>query len=256
MVQGVYPLELGDSVPSIMSAFEQKGLVLEYHIFDVVDYEHKHANYEHLTAGIRWEWDWKSWHTIISTNLKRKSKFTVQMDENPQIIRFDSKDIALLQHLSKNGESTQRHLAETLSMSETRATKRLQRLEAAGVIKGYKSTTIPTSNQFSHCLFLELEEPVERVLSSLYALPFPLLIMMESRTRYCIQFGLTASDFTGFLMGFDLLRQHMTSYFFQTMHNPRRTSSPHPLELFNDESGGWEIPADPLGVIRSHLESR
>ncbi|MFX0053821.1 MAG: Lrp/AsnC family transcriptional regulator [Promethearchaeota archaeon] len=254
MVQGVYPLELADNIPSLMSTFAKEGLVLDYQIFDIVDYEHKLANYEHLTADIRWDWDWKSWYKIIKRNLKHKSKFIIEMDESPQVIKFDSMDLALLKHLINNGESTQRQLAETLSMSETRAVKRLQRLETTGVIKGYKSTLIPTSNQFSHSLFLEIEEPVERVLSSLYELPFPLLIMMESRNRFCIQFRLNASDFTGFLMGFDLLRPHLSSYFFQTMHNPRRTSSPHPLELYNDEFERWEIPENSHDVIRDQIE--
>ena len=256
MSHGVYPLESADRIPSLMNTLEQEGLVLDYHIFDIVDYEHKRANYEHLTTDIRWEWDWKSWYKSINRNLKGKSKFTIKLDEDPKVIKFDSKDIVLLRHLSKNGESTQRHLAETLSLSETRANKRLQRLETSGVIKDYKSTFIPMSNLFSHSLFLELEEPAERVLSSLYELPFPLHIMMETRTRFCIQLGLTASDFTGFLMGFDLLRPYMSSYFFQTMHNPRRTTSPQPLELFNDESGMWEISTDTINIIRNHLESR
>ena len=256
MVHGVYPLDSVDSIPSVMSTLEREGLVKDYHIFDVVDYEHKHPNYEHLTTDIRWDWDWRSWYRTIKRNLNRKFKFTIKMDENPQVIEFDSTDLALLKYLINNGESTQRQLAEALSMSETRAIKRLQRLETTGVIKGYKSTLIPTSNQFSHSLFLELDEPAERFLSSLYELPFPLLIMMESRTRFCIQFGLSASDFAGFLRGIDLLRPHMSYYFFQTMHNPRRTGSPHPLELYNDKSGSWEMSEDSLGTIHNQLESR
>lgn len=256
MVHGVYPLDSVDSIPSVMSTLEREGLVQAYHIFDVVDYEHKHPNYEHLTTDIRWDWDWRSWYKTIKRNLRRESKFTIKMDENPQVIEFDSTDLALLKYLINNGESKQRQLAEALSMSETRAIRRLQRLETFGVIKGYKSTLIPTSNQFSHSLFLELEEPVERFLSSLYELPFPLLFMMESRTRFCIQFRLSASDFTGFLMGIDLLRPYMISCFFQTMHHPRRTSSPHPLELYNDESERWEISENSLGAIYNKPESR
>jgi DNA-binding Lrp family transcriptional regulator len=255
MAHCVYPLESPESIPSLMIALKDEGLVQDYHVFDVVDYEHKQPNYEYLTTDISWEWDWSQWYTSVKRNLQRKSGFTIQMNEHPQLVEFDSKDIALLRHLGKNGESTQRHLAETLSLSEKRANKRLQRLESTGIIKGYRSAFIPTINQFSLSLFLELEEPVEPILSSFYELPLPLYVMMESRTRFCIQLGFSASDYTGFLNGFDILRPFIVSYFFQTLHNPRRTKSGHPLDLFNDESGSWEFPEDSINIIREHLES-
>lgn len=255
MAHCVYPLESPNSISSLMTTLKEEGLVQDYHIFDVVDYEHKQPNYEHLTTDICWEWDWNQWYKSVRRNLQRRSSFAIQMEEHPQMVEFDSKDIALLRHLGKDGESTQRHLAETLSLSEKRANKRLQRLESTGIIKGYRSAFIPANNQFSLSLFLELEEPVEPVLSSFYEMPFPFYIMMESRTRFCIQLGFSTSDYSGFLNGFDILRPFMVSYFFQTMHNPRRTKSGHPLDLFNDESGSWEFPKDSISIIREHLES-
>ncbi|MFW9966118.1 MAG: winged helix-turn-helix transcriptional regulator [Candidatus Thorarchaeota archaeon] len=256
LAHAVYSLDSPDSIPLLIIALKEEGLVEDYHIFDIVDYEYKRANYEYLRPDMCWNWDWKLWYKSIKRNLKGKLKFTFRMDENPQVVNFDSKDIDVLRHLGRNGESTQRHLAEALSLSETGASKRVQRLEKAGVIKGYKSTIIPSISQFSHCFFLEIEEPVERVLSSLYQLPFPLCIMMESRTRFCIRLGLLASDFACFLKGFDLLRPSLLSYFFQTLHNPRRTSSSHPFEFYNEDSAIWDIPSDSISIIREHLKKR
>ncbi len=256
LAHAVYPLESPDTIPLLIISLKEEGLVEDYHIFDIVDYEYKRANYEHLDSDMCWNWDWKPWYKSIRKNLQGTSQFTFRMDENPQVVNFDSKDIDLLRHLRRNGEPTQRHLAESLSLSETGANKRLQRLEKVGVIKGYKSTIIPSISQFSHSLFLEIEEPVERVLSSLYQLPFPLCIMMESRTRFCLRLGLTATDFACFLKGFDLLRPSLLSYFFQTLHNPRRTRSSHPFEFYNEDSAIWDIPSDSISIIHEHLQKR
>ncbi len=255
MAHCVYPLESPNNIPSLMTVLKKEGLIQDYHIFDVVDYEHKQPNYEHLTTDICWEWDWSQWYKSVGRNLERRSSFTLQMEEHPQLVEFDSKDIALLRHLGEDGESTQRHLADTLSLSEKLANKRLQRLESTGIIKGYRSACIPVNNYFSLSFFLELEEPAEPVLASFYEMPFPFYIMMESRSRFCIQLGFSALDYTGFLKGVDILRPFMVSYFFQTMHNPRRTKSGHPLDFFNDESGSWEFPKDSTSIIRAHLES-
>ncbi|MFW9944585.1 MAG: hypothetical protein ACFFB7_06265, partial [Candidatus Sifarchaeia archaeon] len=79
-----------------------------------------------------------------------------------------------------------------------------------------------------------------------------LYIMMESKTRYCIRFSLSSKDHKMFLRGFDLIRPHVVSYFFQTLHSSHPTRPQIPFDMFDEVSGKWELPLETsLQIIRS-----
>ncbi|MBV2360455.1 Lrp/AsnC family transcriptional regulator [Thalassococcus sp. CAU 1522] len=52
-------------------------------------------------------------------------------------MKFDKADIALLETLQRDGQATAQTLGEALNLSPSQAGRRRQRLEEAGVIRGY-----------------------------------------------------------------------------------------------------------------------
>jgi len=252
IAQGVYPLASPSMTNTLLRAMQDAGLVNEYHIFDIVDYEYKRANYDYFNINSGWTWDWNEWYDQIEKNLNSPRHLSSRMEQNTRIVEFDSNDVLLLKQIVEDSEATQKRLADVLGLSETLVNKKLHRLEKTGIIKGYRSVFSPLGNHGMIVLVLELEEPVERVLASFYQLPFQLYIMMESKTRYCIRFSLSSKDHKMFLRGFDLIRPHVVSYFFQTLHSSHPTRPPIPFEMFDEASGKWEFPLEAsLQTIRS-----
>ncbi len=252
IAQGVYPLTSPSITSTLLRAMQEAGLVSDYHVFDVVDYEYKHADYRYFSIDSGWTWNWNQWYDQIERNLNKPARVSPNMEQNTRLVEFDSNDVFLLQQIMKDSEATQKQLADILGLSETIVNKRLNRLEKTGVIKGYRSVFTPIGNHGMIVLVLELEEPVERVLASFYQLPFQLYIMMESKTRYCIRFSLSSKDHKMFLRGFDLIRPHVVSYFFQTLHSSRTSRPPIPFDMFDEASGNWELPLEAsLQTIRN-----
>jgi hypothetical protein len=93
--------------------------------------------------------------------------------------------------------------------------------------------------------FFEIEKATGGILKSLYELPFPGVVLMESMDRYCFRFGFTTSDLKRFLEGFRLFRPHLKSYFFQ-FHLPDRVDSEFQdiFGLFDAKNNRWDMPLD------------
>jgi hypothetical protein len=73
-------------------------------------------------------------------------------------------------------------------------------------------------------------------------LPFTLDVLMESRTRFCLRFGLPAGEFSSFLKGFGALKPHLASYFFQIIG--RGSSKAQQIyDLYDPTTNRWELPA-------------
>ncbi|MGC7407263.1 Lrp/AsnC family transcriptional regulator, partial [Pandoraea pneumonica] len=55
------------------------------------------------------------------------------------MVKLDRFDIAILQVLAREGRMTKSRLAELIHLSVSPTWERVQRLEAAGVIRGYRA---------------------------------------------------------------------------------------------------------------------
>ncbi len=248
------------SVPRrLVKAFQKEGLISDYDLFDVTDYEHKYGDFKYLDPKLGWQYDWKDWHKKIKKNLKSKTKkINTKCEENPSIIEFDISDYGLLRSFFDDAMVPQKDLAKQFSLSETQVTKKIRRLENARVIKGYSSNFSPGAVMTHINLFLEIEEPVARIINNFYTHPYLGLIIMESRTRWGIRMGLPASDIYGFLRGLDLMKPYLKSCAFQVIHKFTIGEKTHPYDLFNKDTHKWETPiSDYLKIISDIMaESR
>lgn len=248
------------SVPRrLAEAFQKEGLISDFYLFDITDYEHKHGDFKYFDPKLGWQYDWSDWHKKIKKSLKSKTnRINTNCDENPSILEFDTSDYGLLRSLFDDAMVPQKDLAKQFSLSETQITKKIRRLENAGVIKGYDSNFTAMSKMLGFNLYLEIEEPVARIINNFYTHPYIGSIIMESRARWGIRLALPAPDIQGFLQGLDLMKPYLKSCVFQINYTYTRGSSTHPYDLFNKETHKWETPiSDYLEIISNIMaESR
>ncbi|TFH04387.1 MAG: winged helix-turn-helix transcriptional regulator, partial [Candidatus Thorarchaeota archaeon] len=193
IINVLYSLTTPNVSRRLLEAFQKEGLISDSYMFDITDYEHKHGDFSYLDPKHGWQYDWCEWHKKITKNLKSKTnKINTKCDENPSILDFDANDYGLLRSLFDDAMVPQKDLAKQFSLSETQVTKKIRRLESAGVIKGYGSNFSAMSANVGFNLYIEIEEPVARIMNNFYTHPYLGSIMMESRTRWGIRMGLPA----------------------------------------------------------------
>jgi DNA-binding Lrp family transcriptional regulator len=242
LVYSLYSLSSPRITRRILERIREHDLISDFFIFDITDFDAKPADYEYFNPALGWSWDWNNWRDQIPKTLKSSKKFKLHLDEVQTIVDYDTNDVLILKYMFDDGEITQKRLAKLLSLSEAQVNKRIKRLEAEGIIKGYRSSLCATDDELNIICFIELEKPDDRILSVFYQLPFNATITMESRTRFAIQIALTAKNMSGFLKGLDALRPHLVSCFVQTVHDAKMSMDSHPYDLYNQEENRWETP--------------
>ncbi|MHA2159015.1 MAG: winged helix-turn-helix transcriptional regulator [Candidatus Thorarchaeota archaeon] len=242
LAYSLYSLSTPRIVRRILEECQKHDLISDFFIVDVTDYDVKNADYTKFEPETGWNWDSCKWEEQIGKNIRSKKKFKNPMSAAQTIVDYDYKDVSILRLMFDDGEITQKKLAETLQLSEAQINKRIHRLEKIGIIKGYNSALSGSEEMMYLFCFFELNEPNGPVLPSIYDLPFPATVIMESETRYAMTMGFSSKDMTGFLRGLDLLRPHLSSFFIQTVHNSKQSMDSHPYDLYT--ATGWHTPGD------------
>jgi DNA-binding Lrp family transcriptional regulator len=182
--------------------------------------------------------------------ISKTTKINTKCEENPSILEYDLNDYGLLRSIFDNTMVPQKDLAKQFSLSETQVTKKIRRLENEGIINGYSSSFSFGEVMIHFNLYLEIEEPVARVINNFYTHPYLGSIMMESRTRWGIRMDLPSEAIYGFLQGVDLMRPYLKTCAFQVLHRFTRGKNTHPYDLFNKTTQKWETPiSDYLQII-------
>jgi predicted transcriptional regulator len=232
------------SVPRrLAEVFQKEGLISDFYLFDNTDYEHKYGDFKYLDPKLGWQYDWKIWHKKIKKSLKSKTtKINTKCEMNPSILEFDTADYEILRSLYDNAMTPQKDLAKEFSLSETQVTKKIRRMHDEGIIKGYSSHFNPGGELVHFILFIEIEEPVSRIINNFHTHPFLGSLMMESQTRWGIRMALPAADIYGFLQGLELMQPYLKFMAFQVNYRFTSGKDNHPYNLFNKDTHKWETP--------------
>lgn len=244
LAYSLYSLSNPNIVRRILEDCQNRNLISDFFIVDITDYDVKQPDYTKYDPDEGWNWDECHWREQIKKNIKFKKKFQNPMSDIQTIVDYDYKDVSILRLMFDDGEITQKKLAKTLQLSEAQINKRIHRLEKKGIIKGYNSALSGSPESLTLFCFFELDNAKSPVLPSIYDLPFPATVIMESQTRYALTIMLSSKDLGGFFRGMDLLRPHLTSFFIQTVHTSVRSMDSHPYDLYNQETNGWITPGD------------
>ncbi|TFG27596.1 winged helix-turn-helix transcriptional regulator [Candidatus Thorarchaeota archaeon] len=258
VVNSLYSVTTPHVTRRIAEVFQEKGLVSDFFIFDITDWEHKLGDFSYLKPVEGWTYDWTSWHSIIEKNLRsRKKKIPTTCEETPPLVDFDNTDFDIIRAFFDNGDLTQKEVAKQLALSEAIVAKKIRRLERERIIKGYLSVLRDWEKMIYFAFFFEVEESAVNIVSSFYAHPFPGTIMMESKTRWCVRMDLPSKDLYGFLRGLDIMRPYFKSSAFQVIHTWYSDRDLHPFDLYNRDTHTWETPVSKyLQTISEVMEKK
>ncbi|MHA2236363.1 MAG: Lrp/AsnC family transcriptional regulator [Candidatus Thorarchaeota archaeon] len=244
LAYSLYSLSTPNIVRRILEECQNHNLISDFFIVDITDYDVKQADYTMYEPEGGWNWDECQWREQIEKNIKSKKKFQNPMSSAQTIVDFDSKDVSILRLMFDDGEITQKKLASTLQLSEAQVNKRIHSLEKKGIIKGYNSALASSAETLGVFCFFELNNPNSPLLKSIYDLPFPATVIMESQTRFAMTIMLSSKNLGGFLRGIDVLQPHLSSFFIQTIHTSVKSIDSHPYDLYDPDTNGWITPGE------------
>jgi DNA-binding Lrp family transcriptional regulator len=254
----VYSLDKTDLIKNLLDYLKEKKLIAGYYLVDIVDMITGKIDLQYYNAKEnKWKWDWENWKQNIQKNLgKEEFNEILNYEENPEIIKFDTKDIQLLRKIKEiyHYETTQisyTSLEKSLQMSDTSIRRRIQRLEKENVIKGYLlNFQVPYYHDtlFTY-IFIELQRDsdFQEVISIFHQLPLQINISIESRKKFILFYHSSAKDLSGFLKGMELLKPYFERFFLQIVpfyYNSRH----HLFEAYNEESNDWNTPEEEYRV--------
>jgi DNA-binding Lrp family transcriptional regulator len=240
----IYSLKNPQIKAELIQLMKKNDLITDYYLFDLVDFKIKPKNLHHYDSDKGWIWDWENWYNFINTKIEAKSDFNLTFDAQP--VDFDYKDIILLKNLFIDASITLKELKNLLDLSEAQISKRIQKLEKKEIIKGYQYqySLHKKEDLLSVFCFIEISENVNNVLSCFYQLPYDLMLMYESTSKYCISLKMNSQELRNFLKGFDLIRPYLKSYFFQFGYGQSSSEIFRLYDLFNKFTDSWETPFD------------
>jgi DNA-binding Lrp family transcriptional regulator len=244
LIHAVYSITTVNPNIKLLDKMREEDLILDYYIFDIVDYDVKNMNLDCYDIEKGWRWDWEKWRNLIKTNSKENESVVSIMETHPKVISFDNKDIRIWRNILENASITLKQIGEDLDLSEVQVSRRIKRLEREGIIKGYKSifTPIPTDDLLYFYFFIEFKESPDWVINCLYQLPFTLEILMADEKKFCVRMSLTLDDFKEFLSSCDQFRPQFTKYFLQIVHQMKDGQFQRVFDLFNKDLNIWETP--------------
>lgn len=246
LLRSVFSLFTPDPSLELLKMLQKKGIIHDFRRFEVVDSHLKEMDLSFYHPDKGWVWNWKKWVDGIEGILRSSKKSGFMIEQKYGEADFDFKDVQIVKRMVENAGITAEKLGKILGMSQTQVGKRIQKLEKARIIKGYKSVfnPKPAEELVSFFFFIEARELADQILFCLCELPFAVEFLIESENRFCFRSRLSPVDFNGFLLGVDRLRPHLDSFFLQLAQGQQFNRAVEVYDLFREESRCWETPSN------------
>jgi len=238
LIYMVYPLGNRKVVFDLASEMKKRGLIEDYCLFDVVDYQSMEANLSELE-----NWNWDKWSKMLPKIMAKSKEIKLDLEEITEPVSFDSNDTEILGHLVEDPDITLRELGEHLGLSQPQVHSRVKRLEESGIIKGYKLHMNPFDSKMTVACFFKSKD-AGKILLWFDKLPFSRQITMEDKTSYLIQITVPSHDTNELLKNLRILRQYTDEMFVQFILDASMKGYSHLMNLFQDETQGWKLPYD------------
>ncbi len=238
LIYTVYPLSNPRMVPDLAAELKKRGLIEDYYMFDVVDYQRNEVKFGELES-----WDWDKWSKKISKIMKRTKEIVLDLEEFPQIVSFDSKDIMILKHMVENPDITLRELGEILELSQPQVHNRVKKLEESGIIRGYKLSLMPYDSGMTVLCFFKSKD-ARKILLWFDELPFYHQITLESGNHFFVQIFLPSTDTNDFLNSLRNLREYTDETFVQFLLKGVHKGYGHLIDCFSEGTEGWKFRYD------------
>ena len=251
VIYASYPLSNPTLVPNMVKELIKRGLIEDYHLHDVLDYKRRGCVIKRVFLGP--PVDWAKWIKSIPRVMKRKRGLQLELDDNPTPVECDAIDVGILGLKVDNPEITLKELGKQLSMSQPQIHSRLKKLEDSGVIRGYKPSISPFKNSIKMGIVFKSKEYADKIIMSLYQLPYFIAINMASKSHYYIIVEVPSSELNSFLKGIKQYRPYTENMFVQFMEKGIGKGFDHVMSAFNPDSQEWEFNLDEfIDVLNKH----
>ena len=237
----VYPLNAPRTVPDLAADLKKRGLIEDYYLFDVVDYQRYEAKLDELES-----WDWDKWSKTLPKIMKRTKEIDLDMEEFPQTVSFDSKDTLILRHMVENAEITLRELGEILDLSQPQVHNRVKKLEESGIIRGYKLSMKAFDAGMTVLCFFKSKD-TKKLLLWFNKLPYYHQFTMESSSHFWVQIHLPSTETNDLLKHLRNLKQYTDEMFVQFIVDGKHKGYCHLIDMYSEETGSWRIPYEEFG---------
>ncbi len=236
LIYWVYPLNAPRMVPDFAEDLKKRGLIENYYLFDVVDYQRNEAKLAELES-----WDWEKWSKTLPRIMKRTKEIVLDMEEFPQTVNFDAKDTLILRHMVDNPEITLRELGDILELSQPQVHNRVKKLEDSGIIRGHKLSLKPYDSGMTVLCFFKSKD-ARKILLWFDKLPFYHQMTMESSSHFFVQVYLPSTETTDFLKHLRNLKEYTDEMFVQFLVDYKHKGYCHLIDMYNKETENWRIP--------------
>jgi len=243
IVHSIYDLTEPNTNIKIVLELKKKSLIKDYQIFQMVDYYHKSMNYKKYMPRLGWVINWDDWFKNIDNQDVISNVLNINLNESSNLVKFDYKDILILQQLSIDGTITLHQLGNILSLSKTQVRKRILNLRKKNIIKVFKPifSPIPKDQMLYLYCFIEVGKFKSDFVKYIFQIPFSFMFIFESNNKFCIRLNISSKDIISFINGFDLLKKYIDSYFLQFIFENPTARNPEVHDLYNKNTKKWEI---------------
>ncbi|MBD3407716.1 MAG: winged helix-turn-helix transcriptional regulator [Candidatus Lokiarchaeota archaeon] len=210
----VESLDLDNQGLETCKLLKERGIIADFHFYESLDYVSFQPDIKRMNKEGLWDWSHNDWIETIKDVLNGNDLIPITFDKNPDITKFDKKDLIILDALKIDGGITHKDLGEKVDLSGTQVGNRISHLESEGIIKGYRLFIREPLQPVYFYIFLDIHSKVDEVLSAFVHLPFPKEIIYTDTGMYLVRLRFYGEDIPVILRGFHLLKPFLKEYRF------------------------------------------
>ncbi len=233
----VYPLNTPRLILDLASELKKRGVIEDYYLFDVVDYQRYEAKLSEIES-----WDWDKWSKSLPTIMAKTKELDMDLEEFPQTVSFDSKDTLILRHMVEEPDITLRELGEILELSQPQVHNRVKKLEASGIIRGHKLVMKPYTEAGMTVICFFKSKDARKILLWFDKLPYYHQITMESNSHFFVQVYLPSTETNAFLKHLRNLKAYTDEMFVQFLVDGTHKGYCHLIDMYNKNTESWSLP--------------
>ena len=227
----------GETNVYLAADLRKKGLIEDYYLFDVVDYQRFEAKLSEIE-----NWDWDKWGESLPKIMAKRKEIELDLEEFPQTVSFDSKDTLILRHMVEEPKITLRELGEILGLSQPQVHNRVKKLEESGIIRGYKLSMKPFTESATPVITFFKSKDARKILLWFNMLPFYHQITMESSSHFFVQVSIPSTEINEYLKHLRTLKQYTEEKFVQFIVEGKHKGYCHLIDMYSEDSESWRLP--------------
>ncbi|NHJ49944.1 MAG: winged helix-turn-helix transcriptional regulator [Asgard group archaeon] len=237
IVHSINTVDIKKHPKTLFEKRKKHDIILDFHIFELIDYVEKGWNYDYFNESGDWTWSWSLWFDQIES--EEITNEEINFIENSEITIFDHIDIQILKYLYLNSEITQKEIGKKLDLSESQISRRIKSMEQSGIIRGYRSGFNPFTKTIAILCVIHLANNLKEITGLLNQIPYPKTIAFESLATIALGLVIPAHEIEDFLNGIHLLNAKVDDNWIQIYLQDPIPNIENFFDLFDYESNNW-----------------